>query len=387
MTTGWPPSSPTSPTARSGCTPARRKTRSSSRSHSRRLVQLAPSAARVRQIAAGLGQAAVIPPEGRPTRRTAHRHLRRGPGPRRRRFFEAGEPRSWRRGSGLYVATPALLRHLGIDPATVDRSADFLADPTVPIDEFVILDIEARRQLPLMNVQRIDSLEVLGAGETAPRAVLVRHPRRSAPPWLEAGPERLAHRVEQPSDGEQIAAARELAADAGLEIETQRERTSLAAPIAIATAAGALLALAILAMTVGLIRSEAAGDLRTLTATGATGRIRRTLTAATAGALALLGALLGVAGAYLALAATYHDDLGYLSRVPVLPLVLIVVGVPLAAVGAGWPSPAASHPPSPEPRSSDRPSALDASEVHQGSTRDDYTRARGAAPPPWQQRR
>ena len=64
--------------------------------------------------------------------------------------------------------------------------------------------------------------------------------------------------------------------------------------------AGALLALAILAMTVGLIRSESAGDLRILTATGATPRIRRTLTAATAGALALLGAVLGVAGAYVA---------------------------------------------------------------------------------------
>ena len=44
-------------------------------------------------------------------------------------------PRSWTRGSGLYVATPALLRHLGIDPATIDPSADFLADPTVPTDE------------------------------------------------------------------------------------------------------------------------------------------------------------------------------------------------------------------------------------------------------------
>jgi putative ABC transport system permease protein len=61
--------------------------------------------------------------------------------------------------------------------------------------------------------------------------------------------------------------------------------------MAIATAAGAILALAILAMTVGLIRSESAGDLRTLTATGATPSIRRTLTAATAGTLALLGAL------------------------------------------------------------------------------------------------
>jgi putative ABC transport system permease protein len=116
----------------------------------------------------------------------------------------------------------------------------------------------------------------------------------------------------------------------------QRKRTSLAAPMAIATAAGALLALAILAMTVGLIRSESVGDLRTLTATGATGRIRRTLTAATAGALALLGALLGVAGAYVVLMATYHDDLGYLSDVPIRYLILIAVGVPLTATAAGW---------------------------------------------------
>ena len=223
-------------------------------------------------------------------------------------------------------------------PPSVDPSADFLADPTVPIDELVILDIEARRQLPVTNVQRIDSLEVLGAGEgdsgRAPSSFVTldglrRHGWKQVPNgWLIES--------SSPLTSEQIATARELAADAGLEIETQRERTSLAAPIAIATAAGALLALAILAMTVGLIRSEAAGDLRTLTATGATGRTRRTLTAATAGALALLGALLGVAGAYVALAATYHDDLGYLGRVPALPLVLIVVGVPLAAAGAGW---------------------------------------------------
>ena len=106
--------------------------------------------------------------------------------------------------------------------------------------------------------------------------------------------------------------------------------------MAIATAAGALLALAVLAMTTGLIRGESAGDLRTLTAAGATSRIRRTLTATTAGALAFLGALLGIAGAYIALAATYHDDLGYLSHVPVLYLALALVGVPLAAAAAGW---------------------------------------------------
>jgi putative ABC transport system permease protein len=65
-----------------------------------------------------------------------------------------------------------------------------------------------------------------------------------------------------------------------LTIETRRD-SSATTPIAIAIGAGAPLALAILAMTVGLIRSERAGDLRTLTATGATSRIRRTLTGAT----------------------------------------------------------------------------------------------------------
>jgi putative ABC transport system permease protein len=136
--------------------------------------------------------------------------------------------------------------------------------------------------------------------------------------------------------GDEIAGARRIAADAGLTIEVEGEASSNGRLMAIATAAGAILALAILAMTVGLIRSEGAGDLRTLTATGATSRIRRTLTGTTAGALALLGALLGVAGAYVVLAATYHDDLGYLRHVPVSYLALVVVGVPLAASAAGW---------------------------------------------------
>ncbi len=135
---------------------------------------------------------------------------------------------------------------------------------------------------------------------------------------------------------DQIAGARAFAVAGGLTIEVQREAASFATVNSIATAAGALLALAILAMTVGLIRSESAGDLRTLTATGATSRIRRTLTAATAGALALLGALLGVVGAYLVLAAAYYDKLDHLGRIPVVYLALMVIGIPLAATAAGW---------------------------------------------------
>jgi putative ABC transport system permease protein len=301
--------------------------------------QLAQGAARVRHIAAGLDQASVIPLQK--AYQPGERPIVTFEGDRA--LFAVGLSRQtsskdWSRGSGIYVATPALLRYLGIDPATVDPTTDFLADPTVPTNELVIFRPRARKQLPVTNVQRIDSQEVLGAGEGDTGRVpssfvtlngLRRHGWKQVPNgWLIES--------SSPLTSDQIATARELAAAAGLEIETQRERTSLAKPIAIATAAGALLALAILAMTVGLIRSESAGDLRTLTATGATAKTRRTLTAATAGALALLGALLGVAGAYLALAATYHDDLGYLGRVPLIPLALIVVGVPLAATAAGW---------------------------------------------------
>ena len=98
---------------------------------------------------------------------------------------------------------------------------------------------------------------------------------------------------------------------------------------------GALLALAIVAMTIGLIRSESAGDLRTLTATGAGPRTRRALTASTAGALALLGVVLGTAGAYIALVAGYHADLGALRRPPFANLLALAIGLPLVAAGGG----------------------------------------------------
>jgi putative ABC transport system permease protein len=301
-------------------------------------AELARSAARVRELAAGLDDAAAIPlrsafevgvPPGiidRVRVREAELLRRRIDDPESDRWsgrptFCLDKRRCWVAESRLLVATPALLRYAGVDPAAIDPSTDFLAHPSVPT-----------------NVQRIDSRKLFGSpnGEPALAPVsfitldgLRRRGWRQIPSgWLlESG---------RPLTSEQIADARELAANAGLTIETRREPTSQAKLSAIATAAGALLALAILAMTVGLIRSETAGDLRTLTAAGATSRIRRTLTAVTAGGLALLGALLGVAGAYVVVAATYLDDLGYLSRIPVLYLVLMIVGIPWAAIAAGW---------------------------------------------------
>jgi putative ABC transport system permease protein len=83
----------------------------------------------------------------------------------------------------------------------------------------------------------------------------------------------------------QVAAARAAAAHAGLAIEVRADQDGLAALRTRATTTGVLLAMAIVLMAIGLLRGECAGDLRTLTATGAAGRTRRALTATTAGHL------------------------------------------------------------------------------------------------------
>jgi putative ABC transport system permease protein len=228
-----------------------------------------------------------------------------------------------------------VLRYLGIDPGAVDPLTDFLADRRVPIDRTVIPSMASRSEIRPTHVQRIDIGEhLLGGGGKPPTFITPGGLRRHG--WTQAPAGWLVESA-RPLTGEQIAGARRAAAKAGLTLEVRRQKdASVTRAMAIATAAGAVLALAILALTVGLIRGESAGDLRILTATGATSRIRRTLTATTAGALALLGALLGVAGAYAVLAALHYDELGYLSDVPVLHLALAIIGVPLAAAAAGW---------------------------------------------------
>jgi putative ABC transport system permease protein len=60
------------------------------------------------------------------------------------------------------------------------------------------------------------------------------------------------------------------------------------------------------------------------------------ITAATAGAFALLGVLVGAMAAYLALVAGYLDDLDPLKHAPLLHLTVLVLGLPLAAAAAGW---------------------------------------------------
>jgi len=104
-----------------------------------------------------------------------------------------------------------------------------------------------------------------------------------------------------------------------------------------ATAFGIVIALSVLAMSVGLIRSETAPDLRTLTATGASAATRRTIIAATAAALALLGAILGMAGAVIAGMTWLHSGLSATAGgVPLTDIVILLIGLPLAAAIGGW---------------------------------------------------
>jgi putative ABC transport system permease protein len=135
----------------------------------------------------------------------------------------------------------------------------------------------------------------------------------------------------------QIRAARAAAVAAGVTVETRTAPDSSMQRLRdYATLVGILLALGVLAMTVGLIRSETSGDLRTLTAAGAGGITRRMLTATTAAALGLLGGIIGVAGAYLALIAWHWHHINYLDQPPYLELAAMVIGLPIAALVGGW---------------------------------------------------
>jgi putative ABC transport system permease protein len=145
----------------------------------------------------------------------------------------------------------------------------------------------------------------------------------------------------QPLTAAQIKGAQLAAAAAGLTVESRNDIPTMAQVINTATVFGVGLALAILFMSVGLIRAETASDLRILSATGASAVIRRSIIAATAGALALLGALLGTVAGYLAVigwirTSALNGGIGALGNVPVANLLAILVGMPLVAIAAEW---------------------------------------------------
>ena len=147
----------------------------------------------------------------------------------------------------------------------------------------------------------------LPGGTSAPNTVITEyamskyHLQPSLNGWLIQAP--------APLTATQISAARHLALAYEVTVETKSDAPSLGEFADGATALGIVIALGVLAASVGLIRSETARDLRTLTAAGASAGTRRMITAATAAALGLLGAILGMAGAVIAVLAWAHSSL------------------------------------------------------------------------------
>jgi len=124
-------------------------------------------------------------------------------------------------------------------------------------------------------------------------------------------------------------------------IETKNSAPSSSEFLDGATVFGIVLALGILAMSIGLVRSKTAGDLRILAATGASNRTRRTLIAVTTGALSFLGAVLGTAAGHIGVLGyvrsnSLNGGIAALGSVPVGSLLLILLGMPLGAAVAGW---------------------------------------------------
>jgi putative ABC transport system permease protein len=252
----------------------------------------------------------------------------------------------------LYVATPQLLAAYGIKASQVDPAADIITmRPGLAGLPHLQLTWAPSGPGPgsggsggggpctpaygCLSGPVIQTIGGLPGGTAAPNTVITEravsrdHMALSLGGWLIQAP--------APLTAAQLSTARQLALSYGVTVETEAGAVGLGELTDGATATGIAIAVAVLAVSVGLIRSETARDLRTLTATGASARTRRTITGATAAALGLLGSVLGVAGAVIACLAWAHSNLyAMFGNVPLADVLFLLIGLPLIAAAGGW---------------------------------------------------
>jgi putative ABC transport system permease protein len=246
----------------------------------------------------------------------------------------------------VFVATPALLKAYGISQAEVNQKADLLT-MRAGLADAGNLGLVSGSYLglppnaPLCPVREcipnpvIQTISALPPGEHAPNTVITERAVKAL--GLRTVPVGWLIQSTAALTAPRVNAARQDALALGTTIETKSGQLSLGQISEYATIGGLVIALGVLALTVGLIRGETAVDLRTLTAAGASVRVRRALTGVTAGALALLGAVLGAVAACLASLAFAHSSLTTtFGNVPWTNLALLVIGMPLIAAAAGW---------------------------------------------------
>ena len=259
----------------------------------------------------------------------------------------------------IYVATPQLLRALGITQSDINPNADVLssrpglsgvsglvfnytsggksgAGPDAPGGGPSEGCTAAAGCLSDPVIQEVGALPV---GTSAPNTVITEHAMNefhitaSTWDWMVQGA--------LPFTATQISSAELAASTSQLSVESKNDQPSSSTVIGWATIFGIVIALGVLGMSVGLVRSETASELRTLAATGASSSTRRTLTAVTAGTLGFLGAILGVAGGYIGMIGwlrsnSLNGGIASLGNVPVAYLLLILIGMPLFATIIGW---------------------------------------------------
>jgi putative ABC transport system permease protein len=248
-------------------------------------------------------------------------------------------------GGLMYLASPALLTAFGISQGSVNPQADVLtvraglpSTGSLALISGAYLAESPNEPCPagmcVLNPV-IQEVGKLPAGTSVPNTVITERGVKA----LGETPVTVGWLITTPSalTAVQANAARQAALSLGTTVETKSGQLSLGQISNGATLGGLLLALGVLAMTVGLIRSETSRDLRTLTAAGAGARVRRALTGVTAGVLAFLGAALGTVTAILAGAVWAHSSFTQtFGNVPWSDVGLLVLGMPLIAAAAGW---------------------------------------------------
>lgn len=241
----------------------------------------------------------------------------------------------------LYVATPAVLAHYGIDQSAIKPTTMLITSrPGLQgLSGLFLLYgdfTDPRGQTYESTNPPVQTFAGLPDGTSDPNLLVTEQAVRQLKLTVEPASGWLIQTA-RPLDPAQIETARETALAAGMTIETRSQAPSLAQVGNDATTVGILIALGVLAMMIGLIRAESADDVRTLAANGAGGRVRRNITATTAGTLALLAAVFGTAIAYVDTAAFFGTEFAQrMSRVPTTDLLLMLVGLPVAATLGGW---------------------------------------------------
>jgi putative ABC transport system permease protein len=254
----------------------------------------------------------------------------------------------------IYVATPALLRAYGINPSSIPANVDILSSRPGLAGSGVQLTYGGGKGdngpgnynqcTPNQCVAHpvVQEESELPQGTSAPNTVVTESALRRMHQADQNSLDGWMLLTNSPISSAQLTSAKSLAASADLSTESKNDAPNSAEIVNWATVFGIALALGILAMSVGLIRSETASELRTLTATGAGSRTRRSLTAVTAGGLAFLGALLGTVAAYVGLFGWFRSNQleggvsDIINHVPWDNLFFILIAMPVAAVLIGW---------------------------------------------------